>query len=825
MKRIFLLVVAFAMAVATEAQRHAKFDAGSVQAIQPTGWLQILLQRQRNGLTGHPEALSYPYNSCLWAGEISRSNENYGDNWWRYEQTAYYTDGLLRLGYELEADALVDKAMEGIEYTLANATDAGMLGNRTLVGITWPMSVFFRVLQAKYEHDGDQRIPTALERHYLNFTADELAGGIVGGRNIMSIEGMLWTYGKTGNERLLQLAEEAWAVQDRFAVDETAILSSEPFYMHSVTFCEMLKLPILLYAYTGKQKYLDLAMTAVRKMERESMLPDGVPSSAEFLLGNDIRHSHETCNVVDLTWTLQHYLAVTGQAEWADKIEKAVYNAGMGSVTKDFRSLQYFSSVNQFIATGTSNHNIYKHGSTWMAYRPTHETECCAGNVNRMLPNFVSRMWMTDSEGGAVAAIYGPSTATFHTATGDLTIRCATEYPFGEVLTFTVSGAEGAVIPLSLRIPAWCSQAAVSVNGAAVDMATPAGSFVRLATPVKNGDVVVLTLPMQVEKQQLSGQGVYFQRGPLLYAYAIPQQLTEDKTEYANMHGKKPENADFKCWNITPTGDFNYAYADDGQPIGVSYPAIEEIGGTIPFDAKYTPVRMHIPVKQIEWALEEDRYTPALPEQGHLKLLSNETKYIELVPYGCTELRLTVFPDADAKPLPEPEKPDYTRPADAPDCVQVVDGHYCAYFEEPRFCWDEPIWCKVRQAGDVTVDLQSSKDGDECTMVGTTANGRKIWRWTGPAITEEAPAEIVFTNHDLLTCVMPFVNSGYYQYDRMRYDASQTVPVGIEEVSTVNGQCLMFNEKEWYDLQGRRYSHKPAAKGIYLRNGVKVVVR
>ena len=158
-----------------------------------------------------------------------------------------------------------------------------------------------------------------------------------------------------------------------------AITSSEPFYMHSVTFCEMLKLPLLLYAYTGKTKYLDLAMTAVRKMERESMLPNGVPSSAEFLLGTDVHHSHETCDVVDLTWTLQHYLAVTGEAEWADKIETAVYNAGLGAITKDFRSLQYFSSLNQFIATGSSNHNIYKHGSTWMAYRPTHETEMLRG--------------------------------------------------------------------------------------------------------------------------------------------------------------------------------------------------------------------------------------------------------------------------------------------------------------------------------------------------------------------------------------------------------------------------------------------------------------
>ncbi len=818
MRRILLMtIMALCWSECSLAVNVSKYDAGGVPDIHPTGWLLTLMQRQHDGLTGHPEALSYPYNSCLWAGEISRPDESYGDNWWRYEQTAYYTDGLLRLGYELNASEMVDKAMEGIEYTLANATDAGVLGNRSLVGITWPMSVFFRVLQAKYEHDGDQRIPAALEKHYLNFTEEDLAGGIVGGRNIMSLEGILWTYGKTDNEKLLKLAEDAWAIQGKFAVDETAITSSEPFYMHSVTFCEMLKLPLLLYAYTGKTRYLELAMTAVRKMEQESMLPDGVPSSAEFLLGTDVHHSHETCDVVDLTWTLHHYLAVTGEAEWADKIETAVYNAGLGAITKDFRSLQYFSSLNQFIATGTSNHNIYKYGSTWMAYRPTHETECCAGNVNRMLPNMVSRMWMKDSDGGAVATIYGPSEATFTTAQGDLTISCATEYPFDEVLTFSVSGQEGASIPLTLRIPTWCQNATMSINGAEAGMELKTGTFVRLPEKVKHGDVITLTLPMTVEKKILEGQGIYFQRGPLLFAYAIPQKMTEDTEVYENMHGKKPENPDFKCWNITPTGDFNYAYDDDGHPVAVSYPAIEEINGTIPFDLHYTTVKLRVPVKQIKWDLVDNRYTPHLPEQGHLTLLGDEQKYIELVPYGCTELRLTVFPDTKAQSSEQPT-PDYTRPADAPECVLVEDDRYCAYFELPRFCWDEPIWCKVRKAGD-DVDLHSNKDGDQCVIVGTTANERKIWKWTGPAITEEAPKEIIFTNHDLLTPIIPFVHGGYYNYERLKYKAGQTSPTGVK---TLKADDTVADDY-YYDLQGRRYTQKAALKGVYIKNGKKVV--
>ena len=813
-----MLAVAFfcCTAASVEAQNSTKFTMGRVSDIHPQGWLQTMMQRQHDGLTGHPEALSYPYNTCLWAGEISRPDESYGDNWWRYEQTAYYTDGLLRLGYELGAQEMVDKAMEGIEYTLENPDENGKLGNSTLEGITWPMSVFFRVLQAKYEHDGDERIPAALERHFLNFTPAELACGIVGGRNIISIEGILWTYGKTGNPKLLQLAEDAWAIQDMFAVDETAIMSSEPFYMHSVTFCEMLKLPLLLYAYTGKQHYLDLAMTAVRKVERESMLPDGVPSSAEFLLGTDTYTSHETCDIVDFTWTLSHYLAVTGEAEWADKIEKAVYNAGMGAITKDFKSLQYFSSVNQFIATGMSNHNIYKHGSTWMAYRPTHETECCSGNVNRMLPNLVSRMWMTDSEGGAVAAIYGPSKAKFPTALGDVTITCETNYPFAETLTFKVSGAEGASIPLTLRIPTWCSNASLTVNGSPVDLLLTAGSFTKVSAGVKNGDVIMLTLPMTVEKHTIEGQGVYFQRGPLLYSYAIPQQKVEDTTEYECMHGKKPDNPDFKCWNITPTGTFNYAYAADGQD--VAYIAAElQPGAPFPFDIQDVTGWIRIPVKQIKWALVDDRYTPRLPEQGHLTLVNNDTQYLDLVPYGCTELRLTVFPAADAQPLPDPQKPDYTRPADAPDCVSVVCDADYVYFEEPRFCWDEPIYCKVRTAGDTTTDLQSPEGGDLCEMVGTTANGRKIWRWIGVPPTEQPFVELVFTNHDLLTEVLPFASGGYYRYDRLVYLADQSVPTSIAKPDADKALSA-----DWFTLDGRRLQHRPTAKGVYIHNNKKV---
>lgn len=51
--------------------------------------------------------------------------------------------------------------------------------------------------------------------------------------------------------------------------------------------------------------------------------------------------------------------------------------------------------------------------STWMACRPTHETECCSENVHRFMPNSVTCMWLRGREGAIDAALYGPSAGEF----------------------------------------------------------------------------------------------------------------------------------------------------------------------------------------------------------------------------------------------------------------------------------------------------------------------------------------------------------------------------------------------------------------------------
>ena len=638
MKKLHLLTLCAAVLASLPLFADSRrFSDGLLDKITPQGWIKEYLERQCTGLSGHPEAMAYPYDTDLWNGPIKRMN-THGKGWWRYEQTAYYSDGLLRLGYALDKKEYIDKIVAGIEYTLNHATQQGRLGEPDIFeepyNFLWPQAVFFRAMKAYYDATGDTRIPQALEKFYLNFSPEQISRG----RNIVSIEGMMWTYGITGNKALADLAKKAYMMGGFELYPELADTDGCP-HLHGVTFCEEMKLPAIIYMYTGDTEYRRMAEIFEDKLVRYNMMPSGVPSSAEHVLGNSIDNAHETCDIADFTWAEGYFLQMNGEGVHADRIEKAVFNAAPGAMTKDFKAIQYFSNMNQFNVTADSNPNPYYHGSTWQAYRPIHQTECCVGNVHRIMPDYVSGMWLKGDRDEIVSALYGPC----EVEVDGMRIEEKTEYPFNDRIDFVFHCSKPQKKTFTFRIPGWCDKAEVRINGKDAGLKnTEKGKFTSIRRTFKEGDTVELVFDMPARMTCPAGQGISFEKGPLLFSYHIPTEWTVDDNVYPNMRGKVCGNPDFKCWSLTPAGKFNYGI----DRFGFTEIRNDKAEGCYPFDVP--PFKIRIQVREIDWPLVEGKYTPSIPTVK-VKKLSKTEHEIDLVPYGCTQLRLTVFPQLSSK--------------------------------------------------------------------------------------------------------------------------------------------------------------------------------
>ncbi|MBU1693577.1 MAG: glycoside hydrolase family 127 protein, partial [Verrucomicrobia bacterium] len=500
------------------------------------------------------------------------------------------------------------------------------------------------------------------------------------GRNFCNVEIMLWIYGQTGGRRLLDLARASQAAFNRRHPDAASslrrMLSRAPARDHGVNYSELSKLPAILFLHTGRRKLLRASVNAWRKLSRDHILVDGVPSSTEHLKGHDSNAAHETCVIADAAWSLGYLLMGTGDAAYADWIENIVFNAAPGAVLPDFKALQYFSSPNQVVADATANHHAHGFGWAHMSYRPNPATECCPGNVTRIVPNYAARLWMERPRGGIAATLYGPSSVTFRAGQAGIpaTIEEETDYPFSEKITFTIRSRRPVTFPLFLRIPGWCRRPRLLINREKFADALPRGGFVEIRRRFHDGDRLELELPMDVRFERQPGGGLSVRRGPLLFALPIPERCRRDRRD-------KRSSDEFPAWNIRPAGPWNYAlaaFSRHWKNAEVYFPNIGKNGGQVfqsafakatadkslensfPWAGRPMPVVLRVPAVRVPgWRARRlkvihDKWhgtrrgdflmTPPLPNERVLGKASRKVEWLTLVPYGCTQLRIAVFP-------------------------------------------------------------------------------------------------------------------------------------------------------------------------------------
>jgi len=622
-------------------------------AIKPEGWLKEMLVRQKNGSTGDLDKL-YP----LVMGKRNGWLGGDGDQW---ERGPYWLDGLVPLAYILHDKELIAKAKPWIEWTLNSQQPDGYFGPSKDYGPErgvqrnnshdwWPKIVMLKVLKQYYSATADKRVLT-LMTNYFRYQLKELPAHPLdhwtfwakyrGGDNLMVV---YWLYNITGDKFLLDLADlihkQTFDYTDAF-LQGTMLATAGS--IHGVNLAEGMKDPIIYYQQHSDAKFLDATVKGYADMRKFDEMAHGVFGSDEALHGNNPTQGAELCTAVELMFTLENTLEITGGVDYADHLERIAFNTLPTQISNDFVDRQYYQQANQVMITRHTRNFDIDNGGTDVCYGLLTGYPCCTSNMHQGWPKFTQNLWYATPDGGLAALIYSPSEVTAKVAHGtEVSFKEETNYPFDEHIKFTLTstGKGGPLsFPFSLRVPEWCTQATIRINGQ-VWQEVKGNRVARIDREWKKGDVVELTLPMHIFKNTWYENAVSIERGPITYALKIGEQVKKvtnitDSVTYGGYY-----------YEVYPTTPWNYGLIQVPDSKLRDEYHVRETGtvSSFPWTLESNPVIITAKAKKIpSWQLYNDMTGP-IPYSVGYGLETGKEEEVTLVPYGCTRLRISEFP-------------------------------------------------------------------------------------------------------------------------------------------------------------------------------------
>lgn len=632
-------------------------------AIHPTGWLRDQLEIMRDGTTGHlDEVYNKLKNDNGWLG-------GKGDGW---EETPYWLDGAVPLAYLLDDATLKAKVLKYLNWTIDNQRPSGYFGPITKaerdsgVVITlanpekgedwWPKMVMLKALQQYYTASNDERVIKFLT-NYFHYELEALKKCPInhwtdwaqsrGTENVMVAQ---WLYAKTGDKKLLDLADElnhqcyAWSswLGGRDWVINAAAHQNDSDWMrrHGVNVGMALKDPALKFQRTGDSTYLTDLKTGFNDIMTLHGLPNGAFSADEDLHGNEPTQGTELCAIVEDMFSLEEDIAVTGEMRYMDALERITFNALPSQTTDDYNNKQYFQVANQpIIARGVFDFSLPfgREMNNVLGMRSGYT--CCLANMHQGWTKYAQHLWYKTQENGIASFVYGPNklTTTVGKNNAEVSINEVTDYPFGDEIGFEVSAPKSAEFDWKLRIPSWCAEGIVTLNGKELQRAK-GGQLVNVGRTWKNGDKLILKLPMQVSTSTWGRNSRSIERGPLVYALKLGERWEK---------GNDKHEGDY--FSVYPTANWNYGLtqnviADPAKALQVS---VKSLSGKFVWNEAHAPIEITATAREIpDWKLTGGvAYQPVTDRDGEYRGAVSDTVHtITLIPYGFTKVRIVAFP-------------------------------------------------------------------------------------------------------------------------------------------------------------------------------------
>jgi DUF1680 family protein len=602
-------------------------------SIQPQGWLRQQLLLSADGMTGFlPEVSRW----AKFEGNAWVSKNGQGEHGW--EELPYWLKGYVDLGYILQDARIQAEAKRWIEGILSSQRSDGYFGpesNRAVPDI-WPNMLALYALRSHYEATGDRRVLLLMKRYFqwMNTLSLEriLPGDWQKWRGGDNLDIIHWLYNRTGDAWLLNLA--------RINHERTADWTGGIPTWHGVNLAQGFREPGQFYLQARDVRYLKAAERNYATIyEQYGQVPGGMYGADENARPGYFgpRQGAETCAMVEMMYSHEMLLGITGNPLWADRCEDVAFNSFPASMTPDLKALHYLTAPNQVQLDRQSKSPMIQHGGDMFSYSPFEQYRCCQHNVAFGWPYYAQYLWMATPDDGLAATLYSASSVKANVGDGaSVTIEETTDYPFRGLVDLKITTPVTVSFPLYLRVPGWCDAPRISINGKLFSIPSPSKGWIRIQRAWRTGDRVNLELPMKITVQvwEKNRGSVSVSRGPLTYSLKIGERWNVYKL------GQK-----WAASEVFPTTPWNYGLIVDTQTPEKSFEVMQADRPlpSQPFTLEDAPIQLRAKGRRIpQWTLEsngligEVQQSPVRSDQP--------VEDIVLIPMGCARLRVSAFP-------------------------------------------------------------------------------------------------------------------------------------------------------------------------------------
>ncbi len=563
--------------------------------------------------------------------------------WWNSETQSNWWDGMIRYAFMLGDEKSKKRVRKYVDHILSTQDSDGYIGiyardlrykHITENGELWAQATLFRSLLGYYEATSDKKVLSAVKRavsrtmqaYPLNnsepFNIFKPYAGA--GHGLMFTDILYQLYLITNRSEYLNYAFFLYKDYNSHSMEEEDIMLKnllDPDYHfagHGVHTYEHMR-PLALAAYfSDEPKYKNALDGYIQKLTRV-ISHSGGPVGDEWIFGRVASADsigYDYCNLQEMLDSYNLMLLLSGDAKWADAIEKLLFNAAQGARHPNESSIAMNKSDNSYEMAGGGNagneqeerleQSCFFKGNPRYKYSPSHQdvAVCCPPNASRIYPYYLKAMWM-HSDAGLSLNLFGPSELNTRIKGEPVKIIQLTDYPFDLKVDLVIEKAPGDKFEIAIRKPRWTIN--MVVNSPAV--VSEDEDYICLSKLWLPGDRIHISFETQPKFNTDHDGHKYLSYGPLVFALPLKGTATE-----------------IKKYSFPGFRDLIYRYADSKSK--KTYQFINE-----PFS-----VKRNSPDHRHPWET-------AVFLTGKMYDQENKTvREVELRPMGGTILRKITFP-------------------------------------------------------------------------------------------------------------------------------------------------------------------------------------